>query len=103
MKVQFVDKVVADISLRLRQLNVVVESKTFDDVFVKVSLAVQYLVNRDDVAKAYYSLTDVDAQMSAFVENVVADISLRLRQLNVVVESKTFDDVFVKVSLAVQY
>ena len=43
-KVPYVDRVRAKISLQIRQLDVMVETKTKDNVFVQIPVAVQYEV-----------------------------------------------------------
>lgn len=55
--------------LRVRQLDVLVETKTKDNVFVKTKVAVQYAVS--DVVKALYKLKDEKTQISSYVFDVV--------------------------------
>ena len=43
IKIPLVDNVAGRLSLRIQQLDVVVETKTKDDVFVKIKVSVQYL------------------------------------------------------------
>jgi len=47
------------------------ETKTKDNVFVGVVVAVQYKVRDDAVSAAYYKLTDVRSQMTSYVNDVV--------------------------------
>ena len=49
---------VATMSLRVQHLDIPVDTKTKDNVFVVVSIAVQYKVVADKVSSAYYKLTD---------------------------------------------
>ncbi len=49
LKVPFVDRVAGKLSLKVQQLDVVVETKTKDDVFVKLKVSVQYVVIKDKV------------------------------------------------------
>ena len=56
IKIPIVDSVAGRLSLRIQQLDVVVETKTKDDVFVKVKVSVQYKVIKDKVYDAFYKL-----------------------------------------------
>lgn len=51
------------VTLRVRQLDVMCETKTLDNVFVKAHVAVQYQVIPAKVEDAFYKLTDHRAQM----------------------------------------
>jgi regulator of protease activity HflC (stomatin/prohibitin superfamily) len=70
-KVPIVDQVAGRINLRVQQLDVKVETKTEDNVFVHVTVAVQFHVLREKVYDAFYKLADAPTQMSAFVFDVV--------------------------------
>lgn len=70
-KVPFIDTVAGRINLRVRQLDVDVETKTEDNVFVKVVVAVQYYVLPDKSYEAFYKLADPSTQITAFVFDVV--------------------------------
>ncbi|MDX1916817.1 MAG: SPFH domain-containing protein [Rickettsiaceae bacterium] len=59
------------LSLRIQQLDIIVETKTFDNVFVKVKIAVQFKVIEDKVYEACYKLFSPSAQIEAFVFDVV--------------------------------
>ena len=52
IKIPIVDRVAGRLSLRVQQLDVVVETKTKDDVFVKVKVSVQFKVIKDKVYDA---------------------------------------------------
>ena len=54
LKIPIIDRVAGRLSLRIQQLDVVVETKTKDDVFVKVKVSVQYKVIKDKVYDAFY-------------------------------------------------
>ena len=58
LKVPLIEKIVARMSLRVTQLVVEVETKTKDNVFVKLFVAVQYRVILGREADAYYKLAD---------------------------------------------
>ncbi len=70
-KLPFIDQIVARVNLRVQQLDVNVETKTEDDVFVHVKISVQYMVMPEKVYDAYYRLSNVHAQVTAFVFDVV--------------------------------
>jgi regulator of protease activity HflC (stomatin/prohibitin superfamily) len=70
-KVPLVDTIAGRMNLRVRQLDVDVETKTEDNVFVKVVVAVQYYVLPDKVYDAFYKLADPATQITAFVFDVV--------------------------------
>jgi len=55
------------ISLRINQLDLKVETKTEDDVFVHVHVAVQYQVARDKIRESFYTLSSPDKQIEAHV------------------------------------
>ena len=57
-KTPFVERVAGRMSLQVEQLNSEIETKTKDNVFVRVKLAVQYKVGPSDqqVQDAYYKL-----------------------------------------------
>ncbi|HLD96028.1 MAG TPA: SPFH domain-containing protein [Alphaproteobacteria bacterium] len=65
MKIPFIETVKGRISLRLTQLDVVVETKTKDDVFVKIVASVQFKALKDKVYEAFYTLDNVDGQIEA--------------------------------------
>lgn len=69
--IPFVDQVCAGISLRIMQLDVQAETKTQDNVFVKVMIAVQYQVVESKVYEAYYKLQNPEQQINSFVFDVV--------------------------------
>jgi regulator of protease activity HflC (stomatin/prohibitin superfamily) len=70
-KLPFVETVAGRINLRVQQLDVKVETKTEDNVFVHVIVAVQYHVLQEKVYEAFYKLSDAGTQITAFVFDVV--------------------------------
>ena len=56
LKIPVIDKIAARISLKIQQLDVIVETKTLDDVFVKIKVSVQFVVIKDKVYDAIYKL-----------------------------------------------
>ena len=71
VKVPFIDKVAGRINLRVQQLNVKIETKTEDNVFVQMVVAVQYYVLPEKVYDAFYKLDDATRQITSFVFDVV--------------------------------
>jgi len=67
IKIPFIDRIAAVMNLRLQQLDVVVETKTLDNVFVNTKVSVQYQVVKDKVKEAYYSLNNPTAQISSYI------------------------------------
>jgi len=66
-----IDKRVWTVGLRVQQLVVTVETKTKDNVFVKVPVAVQYRAIPDRAADTYYQLTEDQKQLTSYVLDVV--------------------------------
>jgi len=71
VKIPILDKHVWKVELRVQQLSVTVETKTKDNVFVKVPVAVQYRAIPDRAADTYYQLTDDEEQLTSYVLDVV--------------------------------
>jgi len=71
LKVPYIDHVVQRVSLRVQQLPVEVETKTADNVFVKLFVAVQYRVVEGNEADSYYKLQDHVEQIKSYVLDVV--------------------------------
>ena len=61
----------ATVSLKIQHLEIACDTKTKDNVFVQVVVAVQYKVVEDKVSSAYYKLTDPNAQIRSYVNDVV--------------------------------
>ncbi len=70
-KIPLVDRVAARLSLRIQQLDVIVETKTKDDVFVHLKISVQFLVQKNHVYDAFYKLQNPQEQITAFIFDVV--------------------------------
>ena len=66
-----IDKIAARIQLRLLQSEVVVETKTKDNVFVMMNVATQYRVNEQNVTDAYYKLMRPEAQIKSYIEDAL--------------------------------
>ena len=86
IKIPLIDKIAGRISLRVLQLDVIVETKTKDDVFVKLKVSVQYRVVPSKVYEAFYKLDYPQDQITSYVFDVV----------RAVVPKMKLDDVFEK-------
>ncbi|WP_339881136.1 SPFH domain-containing protein [Polaribacter vadi] len=95
LKIPLVDKVAGRLSLKIQQLDVIIETKTLDDVFVKLKVSVQYKVINEKVYDAFYKLDYPADQITSYVFDVV----------RAEVPKMKLDDVFVKkddIALAVK-
>ncbi len=70
-KIPFIDQISGKVSLRIMQLDVEIETKTLDDVFVKIMTAVQYRILPQKIYEAFYTLDNAEGQIQAFVFDVV--------------------------------
>lgn len=70
-KIPLIDRVAGRLSLRVQQLDVRVETKTKDNVFVFVIVSVQYFVIPEKVKDAFYRLQNAEAQITSYVYDVV--------------------------------
>ena len=86
IKIPFVDRIATRVGLKIQQLDVIVETKTKDDVFVKLKISVQYVVIREKVYEAFYKLEYPQDQITSYVFDVV----------RAEVPKMKLDDVFVK-------
>jgi regulator of protease activity HflC (stomatin/prohibitin superfamily) len=71
VKIPFIERVSGKVNLRIQQLDVNVETKTKDNVFVNVIVSVQYYVLDDRVYEAFYKLSNPEKQLTSFVFDVV--------------------------------
>lgn len=86
LKIPLVDRIAGKLSLKIQQLDVIVETKTLDDVFVRLKVSVQYKVIKDKVYDAFYKLDYPHDQITSYVFDVV----------RAEVPKMKLDDVFVK-------
>ncbi len=70
-KIPLIENIAGRVNLRLQQLDVEIETKTKDNVFVKMMVSVQYLIRPDKVFDAFYKLQDPHTQITSFVFDVV--------------------------------
>ena len=69
IRIPFVDRIAMKTNMRVNQLNVQLETKTLDNVFVTVVASTQFRVNPNDVATAYYELRDPAGQLRSYMED----------------------------------
>lgn len=86
LKIPLIDRIAGRLSLKIQQLDVIIETKTLDDVFVKIKVSVQYKVIVDKVYDAFYKLDYPHEQITSYVFDVV----------RAEVPKMKLDDVFVK-------
>ncbi len=86
LKIPVVDRIAGKLSLKIQQLDVIVETKTLDDVFTRIKVSVQYKVVKDKVYEAFYKLDYPHEQITSYVFDVV----------RAEVPKMKLDDVFVK-------
>jgi len=70
-KIPLVDQKAGTISLKVQQLDVKVETKTKDNVFVHLQVSVQYNVLREKVFDAFYKLENPKDQINSYVFDTV--------------------------------
>lgn len=70
-KIPVVDKIAGRINLKIQQLDVLIETKTKDDVFVRLKISVQFQVRREQVYDAFYKLENPHDQITSYVFDVV--------------------------------
>lgn len=86
LKIPLIDQISKKLNLRIQQLDVIIDTKTLDNVFIKMKVSVQYQVIRDQVADAFYKLEYPEGQITSFVFDVV----------RAEVPKMKLDDVFVR-------
>ena len=66
-----IDKIAARVQLRVLQSEIVVETKTQDNVFVTMNVVTQYRVNESNVKDAYYKLMRPESQIKSYIEDAL--------------------------------
>lgn len=85
-KTPFIDKIAGRVSLKIQQLDVIIETKTKDDVFVKLKVSVQFKILAESVYDAFYKLENPYEQITSYVFDTV----------RAEVPKMKLDDVFVR-------
>lgn len=98
-KIPIIDSISGKVNLKIQQLDVMIETKTKDDVFVKLKVSVQYQVVQTAVYDAFYKLQNPYAQITSYVFDVVRAEVPKLR-LDDVFERK--DDIAIAVKSEIQ-
>ena len=70
-KIPLIERVAGKISLKVNQLDVKAETKTQDNVFVNISVSVQYYIEESSVYTAFYKLSNPENQMKAYIYDVI--------------------------------
>ncbi|WP_341658640.1 SPFH domain-containing protein [Blattabacterium cuenoti] len=70
-KIPIMDNIIGKLTLKIQQLDVLVDTKTKDNVFVKVKISVQFKVIKDKVYEAFYKLDNSHAQITSYIFDVV--------------------------------
>jgi len=71
LKLPVIDRIAGRVNLRIQQLDVIIETKTKDNVFIKMKVSVQFNVIQDKVYEAFYKLEYPHDQITAYVFDVV--------------------------------
>ena len=86
LKIPFIDQVAKRMNLRIQQLDVIIDTKTLDNVFIRMKVSVQYQVIAEQVADSFYRLENPENQITSYVFDVVRAEVPKLK----------LDDVFVR-------
>ena len=86
IKIPIIEKIPNYVSLKDQQLDVTIETKTQDNVFIKIVVAVQFRTIPSKVYDIYYKLTNFSKQVSSYIFDVVRAEVPKLK----------LDDVFAK-------
>ena len=71
LKIPIIDRIAGRVNLRIQQLDVIIETQTKDNVFVKMKISVQFKVIPEHVYEAFYKLEYPHDQITAYVFDVV--------------------------------
>ncbi len=71
LKVPIIDRIAGRVNLRIQQLDVMIETQTKDNVFIKMKVSVQFKVVQEKVYEAFYKLEYPHDQITAYVFDVV--------------------------------
>lgn len=97
IKIPIIQRIAGRLSLKIQQLDVIIETKTKDDVFVKLKVSVQYKVIKNKVEDAFYKLDYPHDQITSYVFDVVRaevpkmildDVFLRKDDIAIAVKSE---------------
>lgn len=86
VKIPVVDRVAQKMNLRVAQMDVQLETKTLDNVFVVIVASTQFRVDPNNISTAFYELQDPAGQLKAYMEDA----------LRSAIPSLTLDDAFAR-------
>ena len=86
VRIPFLDRIAMKTNMRVNQLDVKLETKTLDNVFVTVAVSTQYRVDPQNAATAYYELRDPTVQLRSYMEDA----------LRSAIPALTLDDTFAR-------
>ncbi len=86
LKIPLVDRIAGKVSMKIQQLDVNVETKTKDDVFVKMKVSVQFVILKQNIYESFYKLENPSDQITSYVFDTVRAEVPKLK----------LDDVFVR-------
>jgi len=99
LKIPIVDKIVHRMNLKIQQLDVIVETKTKDNVFVRTKISVQFQVTPDSIYDAFYKLQNPHEQITSYIFDVVRAEVPKMK-LDDVFEKK--DDIAIAIKMELQ-
>ncbi|HEX8017562.1 MAG TPA: SPFH domain-containing protein, partial [Flavobacterium sp.] len=56
LKIPIIDRIAGRVNLKIQQLDVLIETQTKDNVFIKMKVSVQFKVIQEHVYEAFYKL-----------------------------------------------
>ncbi|PKB17940.1 SPFH domain-containing protein [Flavobacterium sp. 5] len=71
LKFPIIDRIAGRVNFRIQQLDVIIETQTKDNVFVKMKISVQFKVIPEHAYEAFYKLEYPHDQITAYVFDVV--------------------------------
>ena len=71
LKLPIIDRIAGRVNFRIQQLDVIIETQTKDNVFVKMKISVQFKVIPENAYEAFYKLEYPHDQITAYVFDVV--------------------------------
>lgn len=71
LKIPIIDRIAGRVNLKITQLDVIIETKTKENVFVKMKVSVQFKVIQEKVYEAFYKLEYPHDQITSYVFDVV--------------------------------
>ncbi len=69
--IPFIETINGTVNLKVQQLDIQIETKTHDDVFVKLQVSVHVQIMRNKVQEAFYELDDPYGQISSYIFDTV--------------------------------